>query len=94
MNKKVKEAKGELDSMKAKAITDMALAIGIWIGVAYTWGMLQAFKEILPLRAVIASLVSFVIVGVYLLVTGIEMLHWKGKIAKALKSVDPDEANE
>ena len=83
MNKKVTYAKKELRSMKTKAIGDMALAIGIWISLLF-------YTE----SNAITAYICLIILGAYLLGTGIEILRWKGKLAEALKGVDHNEAGE
>ena len=83
MNKKVTDAKSKLGYMKTKAIGDMALAIVVWISLLF-------YTE----SNAITAGICLIILGAYLLGTGIQMLRLKGKLAEALKGIDHNEADE
>lgn len=94
MNRKAKRLKRELGAYKASAIVDIVLAIILWVGIAYLWGMLEAVREDLPWRVIIASLVVVILLGVFLLGNGILTLHLTGRVDEVLKDVCPDEDDE
>lgn len=94
MNNKARRLKRNIGGMKVTVITNIGLAISIWILVAYYWGKLEAFKEILPWNFVLGCFVGFVGLGIYLLVSGIETLKFTGKVAEVLKDIVPDEDDE
>ena len=56
--------------------------------LGHTAGFQRDFATAHPYHCL---LITFAILGAYLLGTGITILHWKGKIGQALKDIVPNE---
>lgn len=96
MDRKARKLKRDLVWYKGAGVVDIVFAIIIWIGVAYSWGTLQMFRESLPLpwSVVVAILAWFIILGISLLAGGIAVLQLTGKVNEILRDVWPDEDDE
>ena len=94
MNRKVRKLKRELGAYKAAAIADIVVAVIVWVGIAYLWGMMEGVRGSLPWNAIIGLFVVAILVGVLLLAAGILTIHLVGRVAEALKEAYPEEDDE
>lgn len=90
MAQETKTLKKELGPYKVLGFTNVVLAIVIWLGTVYLWGMLDPARVSLPWNIVVGSLVIFILLGVFLLVNGILILRLTGSAAKVVSQTGPD----
>ena len=94
MNRKAKRLKKDTGTYRNIGIVGIVFAVMLWIAVAFLWIMLEGYLGNVPWVVLYVPLIVWILFGIYLLVTGIGLLHFTGKVAEILKDIVPDEDDE
>jgi len=103
MNRKARKLKKELGGYKAAGIANIVAAVMLWIATAGAWPMLEDIRAGLLLHApdihlswftFLGPLILFIVIGSFVLATGIGMLKFTGRVADVLRDIVPDEDDE
>ena len=89
MNRKAKRLKRELGGYKVAAITNIALAVCLWIYLAFISGVTAISQA--PIFNGVLTLILLVMMGLFLLINGIKLLQFVSKTREVLQDIVPDD---